>query len=97
VSPRPKLRRRVQFNPEVTYFKPAGIPLNQLQEVILNPDELEALRLQNILKLDQIESAKKMEISQPTLHRILLSAKEKITDALVNGKAIRIDNRRIPK
>jgi len=32
-----------------------------------------------------------MQISQPTFHRILLSAREKVTEALVKGKAIKID------
>jgi len=51
--PRPRLRRRVRFNPEVTYFKPAGVPLKQLEEVTLSYDELESLRLKNTLNLDQ--------------------------------------------
>ena len=91
--PRPRLRRRVCFNPEVTYFKPAGVPLKQLEEVTLTYDELEALRLKNTLNLDQKEAAEKMNVSQPTLHRILLSAREKVTEALVKGKAIKIEKR----
>ncbi|MBU1622035.1 MAG: DUF134 domain-containing protein [Nanoarchaeota archaeon] len=91
--PRPRLRRRVRFNPEITYFKPAGVPLKQLEEVILSYDELEALRLKNTLNLDQKEAAEKMNVSQPTFHRILLSAREKVTEALVNGKAIKIEKR----
>ena len=89
--PRPRMRRRVCFDPEITYFKPAGVPLKNLEEVKLTYDELEALRLHNSLNLDQTETAKRMQISQPTLHRILLSARAKIADALVNGKAIRIE------
>ncbi len=91
--PRPRLKRRVRFNPEVIYFKPAGVPLNQLEEVILTYDELEALRLKDTLNLDQNDSAKKMGISQPTFHRVLLSAREKVAEALIKGKAIRIEKR----
>jgi uncharacterized protein len=91
--PRPRLRRRVRFNPEITYFKPAGVPLKQLEEVTLSYDELEALRLKNTLNLDQKEAAGKMNVSQPTFHRILLSAREKVTEALVKGKAIKIEKR----
>ncbi|MBU1111575.1 MAG: DUF134 domain-containing protein [archaeon] len=91
MSPRPRLMRRVCFNPDVTYFKPAGVPLKQLEEVVLRADELEALRLKNTLNLDQKEAALKMNISQPTFHRILLFAREKVTDALVHGKAIKIE------
>jgi len=84
------MKRKVRFNPEVTYFKPAGIPLKELQEVILTKEEIESLRLVNILELDQTEAAKKMEVSQPTFNRILKESRKKISDALVNGKALKI-------
>jgi predicted DNA-binding protein (UPF0251 family) len=87
---RPRLCRRVRFNPDVTYFKPRGIPLRKLDETILNVDEFEAVRLKDLERLDQEECAKKMNISQPTFHRLVLSARKKIADAIVNGKAIRI-------
>ncbi|MFH1802955.1 MAG: DUF134 domain-containing protein [archaeon] len=90
--PRPRLRRRICFNPAVTYFKPAGIPLKTLEEVTIKQDELEALRLNNLKGLSQEEAAEQMKISQPTLHRLLVEARKKVTDALVNGKAIKIEN-----
>jgi len=88
---RPKLCRRIFAKPNVTYFKPQGIPLITLEEVILHVDEFEALRLKDLLGLEQEECAKKMKISQPTFHRLALSARKKIADAIVNGKAIKID------
>lgn len=88
---RPRLCRRVRFNPDVTYFKPRGIPLVELEEVILHVDEFEAVRLKDLEGLEQEECAKKMSISQPTFHRLVLSARKKIADAIVNGKAIRIE------
>ncbi len=90
---RPKIRRKVCFKPGVTYFKPAGIPLINLQEVQLSYDELEALRLKNHLGMDQKEAAKKMNVSQPTFHRILLLAQKKVAECLVTGKAIRIETK----
>lgn len=87
---RPRLRRRVCFKPEVKYFKPAGIPLKKLEELQLDKDELEALRLQNLEGLSQEQSANQMKISQSTFNRIIISARKKVTDALINGKAIRI-------
>jgi uncharacterized protein len=90
--PRPKLKRKIHFNPDVTYFKPRGIPLKKLEEVILSADELEALRLKNFLDLDQNDAAEKLGVSQPTFHRTLLSANKKVTEALIKGKAIRIEN-----
>jgi len=87
---RPRLCRRVRFNPNVTYFKPRGIPLNKLEEVILLVDEYEAVRLKDLEGLEQEECAKKMKISQPTFHRLVLSARKKIADVIINGKALKI-------
>jgi uncharacterized protein len=89
--PRPRMKRKVRFNPEVTYFKPAGIPLKELQEVILTKEEIESLRLINILELSQTEAAKKMEVSQPTFNRILKESRKKVSEAIIEGKAIKIE------
>jgi len=87
---RPRKIKTVSFKPGVTYFKPRAVPLNKLEEVDLRIDELETLRLSNIDKLSQADAAKKMKVHQSTFHRTLARAREKITDALVNGKAIKI-------
>ena len=87
---RPRKIKIVNFEPGATYFKPRAIPLNLLEEVELTIDELETLRLVNIKKLSQEDAAKKMKIHQSTFQRTLTRAREKITDALVNGKAIKI-------
>lgn len=87
---RPKLCRRVGFNPDITYFKPQGVPMKMLDEVDLSFEEIEALRLKNIEDLDQNECAKKMRTSQSTFQRILSSAYKKISQALIEGKAIKI-------
>ena len=89
--PRPRLCRIVGLQPNVTYFKPAGIRIVDLDETVLAVDEFEAVRLKDLLGLEQEECAKKMGISQPTFHRLVLSARKKIADAIVNGKAIRIE------
>jgi predicted DNA-binding protein (UPF0251 family) len=83
--------RCVKFNPCVRYFKPQGIPLRELEEVILMPDELEALKLYEIDGLEQTEAAKKMKISQPTFARILDGAQKKVAEAIIKGKAIKIE------
>jgi len=87
---RPIKPRRVLFDPNVVYFKPRALPLSMLEEVDLNVDELEALRLCDLKDLEQKEAAKKMKISQSTLQRILASARKKVAEALVGGKAIKI-------
>ncbi|KKT22026.1 MAG: hypothetical protein UW08_C0020G0012 [Parcubacteria group bacterium GW2011_GWB1_43_8b] len=78
------------FDPNAVYFKPRAIPLSMLEEVDLNIDELEALRLCDLKDLEQEEAAKKMKISQSTLQRILVSARKKVAEALTEGKAIKI-------
>jgi len=65
--------------------------LRELEEIELTLEELEALRLKNIEELEQTEASKKMKTSQSTFQRILASAYKKITEALVEGKAIKIN------
>jgi len=88
--PRPRLYRKIRFNPNITYFKPQGVPMRFLETIELFAEEAEALRLKNIENLDQVQAAEKMHTSQSTFQRILSSAHKKISDAVINGKAIRI-------
>ena len=90
---RPLKPRRVYFNPNVVYFKPRAVPLSVLEEVDLRVDELEALRLCDLKNLDQVEAAEKMNISQSTFQRILSSARRKVSLALIEGKAIKINKK----
>ena len=87
---RPLKPRRIFFDPNVVYFKPRALPLSSLEEVNLEAAELEALRLCDLEDLDQKRAAKKMGISQSTLGRILASARKKISQALIEGRAIKI-------
>ncbi|NQU79034.1 DUF134 domain-containing protein [Candidatus Woesearchaeota archaeon] len=87
---RPRKIKLVGFEPGVTYFKPRAVPLKDIEEVEVTVDELETLRLVNLKKLSQADAAAKMQVHQSTFQRTLTRAREKITDALVNGKAIKI-------
>lgn len=87
---RPLKPRRILVDPDVVYFKPRAVPLSMLEEVELSTDELEALRFCDWQDLDQKVAAKKMQVSQSTLQRILTSARKKVAEALVKGKAIKI-------
>jgi len=88
--PRPRLCRKIKFDPNITYFKPRGVPMRFLEVIELTLEEVEALRLKNIEGFEQIKCAEKMKTSQSTFQRILSSAYKKITEALINGKAIKI-------
>lgn len=91
---RPRLCRNIKFDPQVNYFKPRGIPVHCLEVVELSLEEVEALRLKNIENLEQIEAAQKMNTSQSTFQRILTSACQKMSDAIIHGKAIKIENKK---
>lgn len=88
--PRPKLLRRIKFDPNVTYFKPQGVPMRFLDIVELTVEEVEALRLKNENGLDQAQAAKMMKTSRSTFQRILTSAYKKVSQALIRGRAIKI-------
>jgi len=85
--------REIKHNPGFTCFIPAWVPREELERNILQIDEVEALRLTNIEWLSNIEWANSMNISSSTFNRILKSAYKKITDSLLNWKAIKIMNR----
>ena len=89
--PRPRRCRRISFLPNVNYFKPSGIQLVDLEENQIKMEELEAIRLKDLLGMPQEECSERMNISQPTFHRLIISARRKITDSIVNGKAIKIE------
>jgi len=91
--PRPRRPRCLRFNPSVFYFKPQGVPMRMLEEEVLLPDELEALKLHEIEGLEQTAAAEKMDISQPTFARLLESAHKKVARAIIKGEAIRIEKK----
>lgn len=83
--------RRVAFSPAIRDFKPCGIPRYALQEVYLPVEGLEAMRLIDLEGLDQAEAALRMGVSRQTLGRILAGARRTVTQALVEGLALRIE------
>jgi predicted DNA-binding protein (UPF0251 family) len=89
--PRPKLCRKISQKPDVTFYKPQGIPLQNLKIMEITLEEWEALRLKNVEKFNQIKAAEKMNTSQSTFQRILTTAQEKLSLAIISGKAIKIN------
>ena len=92
---RPTKVRHICCNPEANYFKPRGIPVFELEEIILAEDELEAIRLADLENFYQEQAAKEMRISRQTFGNIIRSAHKKIADALINGKALKIEGGRV--
>jgi predicted DNA-binding protein (UPF0251 family) len=89
--PRPHCPRRVDALPPRTYFKPRGVPVTQLEEIRLSVDELEALRLADLEGLYQEVAAARMNVSRATFGRIVESARRKVAEVLVRGRALRIE------
>jgi predicted DNA-binding protein (UPF0251 family) len=88
--PRPLKCRRVGRKPGIDYFKPRGIPLRLLEEVVLAVDEFEAIRLADLEGLYQERAADRMRVSRQTFGNILAAAHGKVARAIVEGKALRI-------
>ena len=88
---RPPKWRKVEFIPNIQYFVPFDVQTNNIEENILRIEEVEAIRLKDLEGLEQEECAEKMEVSRQTFQRILNTAREKIADSIINGKAIRIE------
>lgn len=88
---RPRKRRRLARAPQTLIYKPAGIPLQQLNQVMLLPDELEALRLADLEGLSQSDSAELMGVSRSTFQRILERGHRQVALALSQGQALVIE------
>jgi len=86
--PRPKKTRFVSAYPTIAAFVPQGMPLSG--EVCMSIEELEAIRLSDFENLDQETAAGMMEVSRHTFGRILADARNKIAEALVTGKVLKI-------
>ncbi len=87
---RPKNPRRISGGPVAAYFKPRGVPMGELEEVMLTLDEFEALRLAVLDGMYQLEASEVMGVSRQTFARMVEIARHKVADAIVNGKALAI-------
>jgi len=88
---RPQKERLVKVNPRISYFKPRGIPMVDLEEVRLTVDELEALRLGDLMGMSHEDAGTQMGVSRATFGRIIQRARTTVSDALVNGKALLVE------
>lgn len=88
---RTKIPRKICGRAANSCFKPNGIPMAQLAQQLLEADEFEAMRLVDWQGLQQQEAASEMNISRQTLANLVKSARFKVTDCLLHGKALMID------
>jgi len=92
---RPRKHRSLGRSPRPAIYKPAGVPLDRLRQVLLRPDELEALRLADLEGLSQAQAAEQMGVSRSTFQRILEHAHRQVALALVEGQALHLEDREI--
>jgi predicted DNA-binding protein (UPF0251 family) len=83
--------RHVSRRPLADFFKPVGVPCHALEIVTLALDEVEALRLADLEGLYQEQASAQMKISRQTFARIVEAARRKTADALIHGKALRLE------
>ncbi|MBC8389659.1 MAG: DUF134 domain-containing protein [Actinobacteria bacterium] len=91
MSARPILDKIVNTIPLFVYYKPQGVSLDKLDELILTLEEIEAFNLKDRQDLDQIDAAREMGISRSTFQRLLKSARKKVITAIIEGKAIKFE------
>lgn len=88
---RPQCCRWIAGRPIASVFHPAGIPVRELDEIVLTLDEFEAIRLADLEGLYQEQDAERMIVSRPTFGRILAAAHRKVAEALAHGKTLKIE------
>jgi len=91
MSGRKKIDRNIEADHSAICFKPCGVRKVIIEHVILEEDEMEAIRLSDYEDLYQQECADKMGISRTTFSRLISSARAKIADALLHTKALKIN------
>jgi predicted DNA-binding protein (UPF0251 family) len=89
--PRPRRKRFIANNPVERFYKPQSLRMRDLELVTLSHDQLEALRLADVEKMEQVEAAKLMNISRSTFSRLLAEARSITATALTKGWALKIE------
>ncbi|MBA5761178.1 DUF134 domain-containing protein [Vibrio sp. 404] len=88
---RPKIHRQICTRAPYSCFKPNGVPMAELQQITLLPEELEALRLADQEGLSQLDAAAQMQVSRQTFGNIIKRARGKVANCLVNGHALVVE------
>lgn len=88
MSPRPCKPRHCGCPYGGRAFKPTRIPLRDLEPIHLAQDELETLRLCDLLGLSQYAAGRRMGVSRGTVQRLVWRARYKVARALMEGCAL---------
>lgn len=87
---RPIKPRRVCSLPQIDKYGPVNFINDNIQIVIMSVEEIEVIRLMDLVKLDQEKCAEVMGVARSTVQRIYNDARSKIADSIVNGKILKI-------
>lgn len=87
---RPFCKKRIRFSPACRGLKPVGQAGQAQEPIYISPAEVESLRLKNIEELDQTTAAERMGVSQSTFQRLLAIAHRKTSEALIEGRELKI-------
>lgn len=87
---RPRKRRHVCLLPETKSFGPANTQVDLEHTIIMSVEEYESIRLIDLERLTQEESAVSMGVARSTIQRMYDDARKKLADSLINGKTIKI-------
>jgi len=85
---RPESPRRVGFRFRGQGFRPIGRPAADVDSETLRLDELEALRLADVMGLYHEAAAERMGISRPTFGRVLARARNTVARAIFEERAL---------
>lgn len=88
--PRPRKCRKVCHFPETLAFDPIG-EIVQTPPVFLTIDEYETIRLIDKEGFSQEQCSEHMKVARTTVQQIYTSARQKLANALVDGRPIRIE------
>lgn len=84
-------KRIVKEPPHLDLFKPVGASMRTAKKIIMNLDELEALRFADYRQLAHLEASQKMNISRPTFTRLINKARHKLSQVLLEGCVLKIE------
>ena len=90
--------RRGRFPKQVTIPNPAKTqkfipqPATSTDTIIIEPAELEALRLVDLEGLSQEQAGTQMGVSRGTIWRLVKSARQKVAQALTEGRLLTVAN-----
>lgn len=90
--------QRGRFPKPVTISNPVKVeklvpePITNANAILIEPAEVEALRLVDLEGLSQEEAGKEMGVSRGTVWRLLQSARKNVAKALTEGRPIIVTN-----